>query len=88
MKEDTQELASQYPDIAIYSEQGISTGLDLEIFSVDVALNITELTEEELNALPTMYVDGTHHVMKVCLLKLLSCFTRCASKEVLLILHI
>ena len=61
MKEDTQELASQYPDIAIYSEQGISTGLDLEIFSVDVALNITELTEEELNALPTMYVDGTHH---------------------------
>ena len=61
MKEDTQELASQHPDIAIYSEQGISTGLDLEIFSVDVALNITELTEEELNALPTMYVDGTHH---------------------------
>ena len=61
MKEDTQELASQYPDIAIYSEQGISTGLDLEIFSVNVALNITELTEEELNALPTMYVDGTHH---------------------------
>lgn len=61
MKEDTQELASQYPDIAIYSEHGISTGLDLEIFSVDVALNITELTDEELNALPTMYVDGTHH---------------------------
>ena len=61
MKEDTQELASQYPDIAKYSEHGISTGLDLEIFSVDVALNITELTDEELNALPTMYVDGTHH---------------------------
>lgn len=61
MKDDTQELASQYPDIAIYSEQGISTGLNLEIFSVDVALNITELTAEELNALPTMYVDGTHH---------------------------
>ena len=61
MKDDTQELASQYPEIAIYSEQGISTGLDLEIFSVDVALNITELTDEELNALPTMYVDGTHH---------------------------
>jgi len=61
MKDDTQELASQYPDIAIYSEQGISTGLDLEIFSVDVALNITELTDEELKALPTMYVDGTHH---------------------------
>tara|TARA_B100001250_G_scaffold4346_1_gene3666 strand:+ start:170 stop:1408 length:1239 start_codon:yes stop_codon:yes gene_type:complete len=61
MKEDTQELASQYPDIAIYSEHGISTGLDLEIFSVDVALNITELTDEELNSLPTMYVDGTHH---------------------------
>ena len=61
MKEDTQELASQYPDIAIYSEQGISTGLDLEIFSVDVAINITNLTDEELKALPTMYVDGTHH---------------------------
>ena len=61
MKDDTQELASQYPDIAIYSEQGMSTGLDLEIFSVDVALNITELTDDELNALPTMYVDGTHH---------------------------
>ena len=28
MKEDTQELASQYPDIAIYSEHGMSTGLD------------------------------------------------------------
>ena len=61
MKDDTQELASQYPEIAIYSEQGISPGLDLEIFSVDVALNITELSDEELNALPTMYVDGTHH---------------------------
>ena len=61
MKDDTQELASQYPEIAVYSEQGISTGLDLEIFSVDVALNITELSDEELNALPTMYVDGTHH---------------------------
>ena len=61
MKEDTQELASLYPEIAIYSEHGISTGLDLEIFSVDVALNITELTDEELKALPTMYVDGTHH---------------------------
>lgn len=61
MKDDTQELASQYPDIAIYSEQGMSTGLDLEIFSVDVALNITELTDDELNRLPTMYVDGTHH---------------------------
>ena len=61
MKEDTQELASQYPDIAIYSEHGMSTGLDLEIFSVDVALNITELSDEELHALPTMYVDGTHH---------------------------
>jgi hypothetical protein len=61
MKDDTQELASQYPEIAVYSEQGISQGLDLEIFSVDVALNITELSDEELNALPTMYVDGTHH---------------------------
>ena len=61
MKDDTQELASQYPDIAIYSEHAISTGLDLEIFSVDVALNITELTEEELESLPTMYVDGSHH---------------------------
>ena len=61
MKEDTQELASQYPDIAIYSEHASSTGLNLEIFSVDVALNITELSEEELAALPTMYVDGVHH---------------------------
>ena len=61
MKDDTQELASQYPEIAVYSEQGISPGFDLEIFSVDVALNITELSDEELNALPRMYVDGTHH---------------------------
>ena len=61
MKEDTEELANQYPEIAIYSEHGMSTGLDLEIFSVDIALNITELTEEELAALPTMYVDGAHH---------------------------
>ncbi len=61
MKDDTQELANQYPDIAIYSEHASSTGLNLEIFSVDVALNITELSEEELAALPTMYVDGVHH---------------------------
>ena len=61
MKDDTEELASQYPDIAIYSEHASSTGLGLEIFSVDVALNITELTEGELAALPTMYVDGAHH---------------------------
>ena len=61
MKDDTQELASQYPDIAIYSEHASSTGLNLEIFSVDVALNITELSEEELKSLPTMYVDGAHH---------------------------
>ena len=61
MKEDTQELASQYPNIAIYSEHATSTGLDLEIFSVDVALNITELSEDELKGLPTMYVDGSHH---------------------------
>ena len=61
MKEDTQELANQYPNIAIYSEHATSTGLDLEIFSVDVALNITELSEDELKGLPTMYVDGSHH---------------------------
>jgi len=61
MKEDTQELANQYPNIAIYSEHASSTGLNLEIFSVDIALNITELSEEELAALPTMYVDGVHH---------------------------
>ena len=61
MKEDTEELASQYPDMAIYSEHASSTGLGLEIFSVDVALNITELTDEELAALPTMYaVSYTH----------------------------
>jgi len=61
MKEDTEELANQYPDIAIYSEHANSTGLNLEIFSVDVALNITELSQEELEALPAMYVDGVHH---------------------------
>ncbi|SVC35204.1 uncharacterized protein METZ01_LOCUS288058, partial [marine metagenome] len=61
MQDDTEELASNYPDIAIYSEHASSTGLGLEIFSVDVALNITELSEEELAALPTMYVDGVHH---------------------------
>ncbi|HJL71206.1 MAG: M14 family zinc carboxypeptidase [Candidatus Poseidoniia archaeon] len=61
MKGDTEELAGNYPDIAIYSEHASSTGLGLEIFSVDVALNITELSEEELGALPTMYVDGVHH---------------------------
>ncbi|MAE38795.1 MAG: hypothetical protein CL969_04095 [Euryarchaeota archaeon] len=61
MKGDTEELAGNYPDIAIYSEHASSTGLGLEIFSVDVALNITELSEDELAALPTMYVDGVHH---------------------------
>ena len=61
MKDDTEELAGNYPDIAIYSEHASSTGLGLEIFSVDVALNITELSEEELAALPAMYVDGVHH---------------------------
>ena len=61
MKGDTEELAGNYPDIAIYSEHASSTGLGLEIFSVDVALNITELSEDELGALPTMYVDGVHH---------------------------
>ncbi len=61
MQDDTEELAGNYPDIAIYSEHASSTGLGLEIFSVDVALNITELSEEELAALPTMYVDGVHH---------------------------
>ena len=61
MQDDTEELAANYPDIAIYSEHASSTGLGLEIFSVDVALNITELSEEELVALPTMYVDGVHH---------------------------
>jgi len=61
MQDDTEELASNYPNIAIYSEHASSTGLGLDIFSVDVALNITELSEEELAALPTMYVDGVHH---------------------------
>ena len=61
MQDDTEELAGNYPDIAIYSEHASSTGLGLEIFSVDVALNITELSEDELAALPTMYVDGVHH---------------------------
>ena len=61
MQDDTEELAGNYPNIAIYSEHASSTGLGLEIFSVDVALNVTELSEEELAALPTMYVDGVHH---------------------------
>ena len=64
MKADTEELASQYPDMAIYSVHASGSGLplgDYEIFSVDVALNITELSDEELAALPTMYVDGVHH---------------------------
>ena len=72
MKDDTQELASQYPNIAIYSEHASSTGLNLEIFSVDVALNITELSEDELKALPTMYVDGVHHGNEGMSAKLLS----------------
>ena len=64
MKADTEELASQYPDMAIYSVHASGSGIplgDYEIFSVDVALNITELSDEELAALPTMYVDGVHH---------------------------
>ena len=62
LRDDTEALAAQYPDIAIYSEHGSSTGpLGLAIFSVDVALNITTLPEAELAALPTMYVDGAHH---------------------------
>ena len=62
LRDDTEALAAQYPDIAIYSEHGSSTGpLGLAIFSVDVALNITALSEAELAALPTMYVDGAHH---------------------------
>ena len=88
MKDDTQELASQYPDIAIYSEQGMSTGLELEIFSVDVALNITELTDEELNALPTMYVDGTHHGNEGMSAEASFRSYRTYLKEVLQILHI
>ena len=64
MKADTEELASQYPNMAIYSVHASGSGVpfgDYEIFSVDVALNITELSDEELAALPTMYVDGVHH---------------------------
>jgi len=62
LRDDTEALAAQYPDIAVYSEHGSGTGpLALDIFSVDVALNITELSESERAALPTMYVDGAHH---------------------------
>ncbi len=62
LRDDTEALAAQYPDIAIYSEHGSSTGpLGLAIFSVDVTLNITTLSEAELAALPTFYVDGAHH---------------------------
>ena len=60
IQEDTEELANMYPDIAIYREHGESVS-GLSIFSVDVALNITGLTDEELRALPTMYVDAAHH---------------------------
>ena len=61
IQEDTEELANMYPDIAIYREHGESSLGGLSIFSVDVALNITELSEEELQAMPTMYVDAAHH---------------------------
>ena len=61
IQEDTEELANMYPDIAIYREHGESAMGGLSIFSVDVALNINELSEEELQALPTMYVDAAHH---------------------------
>ncbi len=62
LRDDTEALAAQYPAIAIYSEHGSSSGpLGLEIFSVDVALNITTLSEAELAALPTFYIDGAHH---------------------------
>ena len=61
IQEDTEELANMYPDIAVYREHGESGMGGLSIFSVDVALNITELSEEELRALPTMYVDAAHH---------------------------
>ena len=61
IQEDTEELANMYPDIAIYREHGESSLGGLSIFSVDVALNITELSEEELRAMPTMYVDAAHH---------------------------
>ena len=61
IQEDTEELANMYPDIAIYREHGESSLGGLSIFSVDVALNITELSEKELRAMPTMYVDAAHH---------------------------
>ena len=61
IQEDTEELANMYPDIAIYREHGESSLGGLSIFSVDVALNITELSEEELRVMPTMYVDAAHH---------------------------
>mgnify|MGYP000704640070 CR=1 FL=1 len=57
MQDDTEELAGNYPDIAIYSEHASSTGLGLEIFSVDVALNITELSEEELESRMKEIID-------------------------------
>ena len=49
LRDDTEALAAQYPEIAVYSEHGSSSGpLGLAIFSVDVALNITTLSEAEL----------------------------------------
>jgi len=59
MKSDVQALAKEH-DIAEYREHGTSVG-GLEIFSVDVAINVSERSEDELAELPTLYVDGAHH---------------------------
>jgi hypothetical protein len=61
MKQDMQALAEEH-DVAEFRELGTTgSALDQEIFAVDVALNISERSEEELDQLPTLYVDGAHH---------------------------
>ncbi len=60
LRSDTMALAEEYPHIAEFRVVGHST-LGFEIFAVDVALDIGNRSDEELAALPALYVDGGHH---------------------------
>jgi hypothetical protein len=60
MKQDTRTLAEEHPDVAEFRIVGQSVA-GQEIFAVDVAQDIGNLTDEELASLPAMYVDGGHH---------------------------
>lgn len=60
LKEDVQALVAEHPDRARYRVVGTSVA-GLEIFTVDVARNISDRSPEELADLPTLYVDGGHH---------------------------